>query len=236
MPLLRKWPVSVKVILGQVRSRFGKKSRKTTFSIMRTCPFHSVLVVAFGFRILCRAILNSTLATVLSDFSIVYLIFSRAIKPGAFSDIKTLWIVYLKELCRLAYQGRVFGILYLCICLFSYAYFFTIDCIYLFDIFGLLVSHGSWLYFRFNQWIIIPEREDVLLIACSGRTCSRSPASPATSTGPPRTRTSSRVTSRSDPLFGPLTLRRIYHAAAHQIQVGLTLLIILIVCFDPALR
>ena len=101
--------------------------------------------------------------------------------------------------------------------------FFTIDCIYLFDIFGLLVSHGSWLYFRFNQWIIIPEREDALLIACSGRTCSRSPASPATSTGSPRARISSRPTSRSDPLFGPLTLRRIYHAADHRILVGLKL-------------
>ena len=141
-----------------------------------------------------------------------------------------------KEICRLAYQGRVFGILYFVYLLISIRLFFTIDCIYLFDIFALLVSYGSWLYFRFNQWIIIPEREDALLIARSGRTCSRSPASPATSTGPPRTRTSSRVTSRSAPLFGPLTLRRIYHAADHQIQVGLKLLIILIVCFDPALR
>ena len=129
--MLFKLPGLAKVILGHVRSRFGNESRKTTFSVMRTCPFHSVLVVAFGFRILCRAILNSTLATVLSDFSIVYLIFSCAIKPGAFSDIKTLWIVYLKELCRLAYQGRVFGILYFVYLLIFHTLIFH-DWLYLF--------------------------------------------------------------------------------------------------------
>ena len=70
-----------------MRSQFGKESRKTTFFIMRTCPFDSVLVVCFLLSDRCRAILNSTTTTVLSDFfSLVYLIFSRAIKPGAFSD------------------------------------------------------------------------------------------------------------------------------------------------------
>ena len=131
-----------------------------------------------------------------------------------------------QELCRLAYQGRVLEF-YICVpTYFSYVHSFTIDCIYLVIIFGLLVSHGSWLCFRFNQWIIIPEREDALLIACSGRTCSRSPASPATSTGSPRARISSRPTSRSDPLFGPLTLRRIYHAADHRILVGLKFILL----------
>ena len=90
LAVLRKWPVSVKVILGHVRSRFGNESRKTTFFIMRTCPFHSVPWLLSDFGSCVAPFLIQLSPRYFLIFSIVYLIFSRAIKPGAFSDIKTL--------------------------------------------------------------------------------------------------------------------------------------------------
>ena len=115
-------------------------------------PFHYAhlsvsfcTMAAFGFRILGRAIFYSTLVMVLSDFfSIVYLIFSCAIKPGAFSDIKTLWLPTSKSSAD-SHIKVGYSEFYICV----FAYFHTLifhDWLYLF----------VW-YFRFisKLWIVI---------------------------------------------------------------------------------